>query len=620
MQSDSRASPWGLGQSPNKLSPGQRDSCEWSESAVPKARVVKLVYFYDRRIRTLAELGDHVTVIAGLTHAMNLGLILLLVWTIIHGANYFLHRKRAQSLLPTSAANSFGRSRNYFWDSRTTQVILNKFHLRVQTSAWNSRHDILAKSVAQRPGARLRPALINFYNAGCAVGALGTTIALGLLVWNCTHALLPLIHGTLAPSSSGPLLRRGLEAVETTVAPRGIGITPIIPGWTVPLRHLPVILLAVFLSQIVHELGHAISAALDAVPIVSAGASFTIVIPAAFVSFPSTALEALEPFARSRIIAAGPFHNLMFWFLLVLVDRAGTGGFLTHAIYRDVSDVGRVVVGIDSDSDLRWHLPLGSLITKLDDTPLGSANDQWTRYLTSPHSPSSALGWCVDRAAYLAPQSCCEPHASSPFSCFAAVSSVEKGCLDAFPILTDMPEQRCASDTDCPDASKCVRPDESAQILRLTIHTEGHDRVILWSGPLIEIHEQVNNSRDWQIPSAFSILAAMDLRIDAAFLELLLHSYLKMATLSLYLFNLLPLPYLDGSQFVQALLEMVFQADTGSGFDEYDIEALEAASTANQGAQRRDQGRWKERLGRGIPIATTCLFVFAALVALTNIQ
>ncbi|KAJ7853498.1 hypothetical protein B0H14DRAFT_782643 [Mycena olivaceomarginata] len=437
------------------------------------------------------------------------------------------------------------------------------------------------------------------------------------------------MHAALTPSVPAPLLRRGLEIVEKTVAPRGTGIQPIVcdlgrlnlcrsysivldSGVDGPLNHLPVILLAVFFSQIVHELGHALSAALDAIPIMSAGASFTVVIPAAFVSFPSTALEALRPFARSRIIAAGPFHNFVFWTLLVLVDRAGMGDFLTRTVYRDVSHIGRVVVGIDGDSDLWGHLPLGSLITKLDDTPLGSVNDDiWTAYLTSSRSSSPSLGWCVDRAAYLAsPRSCCDSNVVSLLSCFVAVSSAEKGCLDAIPALTDEQEQRCASDAGCSDASLCVRPDESAQILRLTIHTEGKDRVILWSGPLVEVHEQVEIGkflpRFWLLP--LWIYTSTRLFWD----------YLKMATLSLYFFNLLPLPYLDGAQFVQALLDMVFKADTG--FDEYDIDALEAASTASHGTQRRDRGRWKERLGKGIPIATTCLFVLSVLLALTNIR
>lgn len=149
----------------------------------------------------------------------------------------------------------------------------------------------------------------------------------------------------------------------------------------------------------------------------SAGASFTVVVPAAFVTFPAAALEALQPLVRARIIAAGPFHNLVFWGLLLLVDRLGTGDLLTHTIYRDVSDVGRVVVGIDAvrnptqiwgpetkrmqDSDLRGHLPVGALITKLDDTPLGAAEDLWTAYLTSAQAPPPDFGWCVARAGFL---------------------------------------------------------------------------------------------------------------------------------------------------------------------------------------------------------------------------
>ncbi|KAJ7768389.1 hypothetical protein B0H16DRAFT_1673554 [Mycena metata] len=543
--------------------------------------------------------------------ATSLVLALLLVWTIIHGTNYVLQRRKAQSLLPTPRAmNSFGRRRNHFWDGRTTQVILNKFHLRVQTSLWNGRHDDLSKAVAVRPGARLRPALISFYNAGCAMGVLGTAVSLGLLLWNCGHALAPWIHGMLVPSSPALLLKRTTEILEKTVSSRDNVVKPIIPGVTVPLNHLPFILFAVFLAQIVHEFGHAVSAALDAVPIMSAGASFTVVVPAAFVTFSSTALEALTPFARSRIIAAGPFHNLVLWGLLFFVDRTGTGGFLTRTMYRDVSGVGRVVVAIDGDSDLRGHLPLWSLVTKLDDTSLASPEDRWTAYLTSP--PSPGLGWCVDRAAYRENSpSCCEPHALfSPLSCFVAVSSAETGCIDAIPILTRKGAQRCESDFECADASRCVRPDESAHILRLTVHTDGRDQVILWSGPLAEVHEQV------EIGIYLPHFRLLPLWVYTS--TRLCWDYLKMATLSLYLFNLLPLPYLDGSQFVQALLEMVFRAE--SGFDEYDVEALEAASAAPQGESRRSRGRWKERLGKGIPTATTYLFVLSAFLALSNIR
>lgn len=144
----------------------------------------------------------------------SLALVLLLVWTIIHGANYFLRpAKTQQSLLPTSRGAAFlGRRRNYFWNSRTTQVVLNKLHLRVQISVWNGHHDTLSKAVSARSGAGgLRAALIAFYNAGCAMGVVGTVLALGLLLWTCANALVPLLI-SVPPSAQPTLLaKRALE-------------------------------------------------------------------------------------------------------------------------------------------------------------------------------------------------------------------------------------------------------------------------------------------------------------------------------------------------------------------------------------------------------------------------
>ncbi|KAJ7083720.1 hypothetical protein B0H15DRAFT_850488 [Mycena belliarum] len=538
---------------------------------------------------------------------MNLPLVLLLTWAGIHGVHYVLKGRNSEALLPTArGVNPLDRQlRARFWNTRTTQVVLNKLHIRVQTSAWNVTHDALSKALLLRPRSRLRAHLTHFYNVGCAVGVLGTFLSLGLLLWTVGDSIVPIVHAALRPptppSSSALLLKRGLEEA----AGRSAVIKPIIPGVTVPLGHLPSILLAVFLSQIIHELGHAVSAALDAVPVMTAGASFTVVVPAAFVTFPATALESLKPFARSRIIAAGPFHNLVFWCLLLFVERIGAGDLITSMMYRDVSDVGRVVVKIDEDSDLRGHLPIGSVVTKLDDTSLGTHADQWTAYLTTTQRPPD-LGWCVDRAVYLGnSQSCCEPHATfSPLTCFVAVSSsAEKGCVDAIPILTGKDEQRCRLDLDCAaDALQCVRPDESANILRLGVYANGQDEVVLWSGPLAEVYEQVD------VGKLFPRFRLLPLWIYTS--TRLFWVYLKMATMSLYLFNLLPLPYLDGAQFIHALSDMTLHA--GSAYDEYDIEAL-AASTSNR-------GRWKERLAKSISVATLCLFVLSTILAMTHVR
>lgn len=88
---------------------------------------------------------------------------------------------------------------------------------------------------------------------------------------------------------------------------------------------------------------------------VDAGASFTICIPIAFVTFSVAGLKNLMPQARSRIIAAGPFHNLLLWVSLVLVTRLGLSS-LAHFFsgYQNISDIGQVVISVDVVSQPPW--------------------------------------------------------------------------------------------------------------------------------------------------------------------------------------------------------------------------------------------------------------------------
>lgn len=78
------------------------------------------------------------------------------------------------------------------------------------------------------------------------------------------------------------------------------------------------------------------------------GASLTVCVPAAFVSFPTSGMKALSAKARARIVAAGPYHNLVFWVLLVLASRSGVVHLASFVSgYRDISSIGRVVVQVN---------------------------------------------------------------------------------------------------------------------------------------------------------------------------------------------------------------------------------------------------------------------------------
>lgn len=60
-----------------------------------------------------------------------------------------------------------------------------------------------------------------------------------------------------------------------------------------------------------------------------------------------------------------------------------------------------------------------------------------------------------------------------------------------------------------------------------------------------------------------------------------------MATLSLYLFNLLPLPFLDGAQFLDGLLDLTLMSSQQLSAEGFDLEALERGDRLNNGRRLR---------------------------------
>lgn len=129
------------------------------------------------------------------------------------------------------------------------------------------------------------------YTLGIIFGATGMLIAAGGLVWICADSVRTLFKKISLENAgqsyeTSRLVKRLLESTENEKSSGVLssaqfsGIIIIvgclrlknmfinlkysllqIPGVTVPLSDLPLIILAVFLSQIVHELGHAVAAA-----------------------------------------------------------------------------------------------------------------------------------------------------------------------------------------------------------------------------------------------------------------------------------------------------------------------------------------------------------------------
>ena len=134
----------------------------------------------------------------------------------------------------------------------------------------------------------------------------------------------------------------------------------------------------------------------------SAGFAIHLFIPSAFVSLSAHSLASLQHLPRIRIATAGALHNIGLWFVVTyLILRIDGSTFWNTLGWQDVSRQGVVVRGIDWESPLYQHLPLSSIITRLDDFRLGGNNALWREYLTSSYGETpDDLGWCVPKDWY----------------------------------------------------------------------------------------------------------------------------------------------------------------------------------------------------------------------------
>jgi len=87
-----------------------------------------------------------------------------------------------------------------------------------------------------------------------------------------------------------------------------------------------------------------------------------------------------------------------------------------------------------------------------------------------------------------------------------------------------------------------------------------------------------------------------------------------MATLSLFFFNLLPIPHLDGSELLQAFVDMAFNSQRKTFT--YDVEALQSNEGDYEGSRKRR--KWKAWIIKCLHVVTTALVASCILMTLLN--
>jgi S2P endopeptidase len=220
----------------------------------------------------------------GWTHCMTpftFFFLLFGLWSSIHLIHrFYVPSNKSRNLLPTSLTT---RRR------KATTVTLAGPYLRIESTAFNSGHDILAQWFSRNRISRATTTLRVIFDSGIVVAMLGMVLALAVLLWTFMQLarrsvadLVPVSAGvpprvkraydssyapptvTQRTSTDIPvqlLVRRSYSSLMPTANVRTHPLTQI-PGITLPLSHFPLLISALFFSQAIHEAGHALSGAL----------------------------------------------------------------------------------------------------------------------------------------------------------------------------------------------------------------------------------------------------------------------------------------------------------------------------------------------------------------------
>ncbi|KAI5059433.1 hypothetical protein GOP47_0025752 [Adiantum capillus-veneris] len=148
------------------------------------------------------------------------------------------------------------------------------------------------------------------------------------------------------------------ETADESTQVSGQVLTLVIPGVNMPWSDLPYMIVAITISVGFHEVGHAIAAASEGVPIEHIAVFLACLVPGALVALNQDSLQLLSPIRALRIYCAGIWHNMM--------CCAGCYVFLLlFQVVFSPSDAGKhfaVVSKIDGDSPLAGHLQPGDYI------------------------------------------------------------------------------------------------------------------------------------------------------------------------------------------------------------------------------------------------------------------
>ena len=388
------------------------------------------------------------------------------------------------------------------------------------------------------PAAVVRPcihgrtyrAVLALYDVGIVVAGLAMVASLGVVLVTCLQLFMRM----------SPRLAKRAAMPE---AP-SLWLTPLVPGVNLPMRHAVALVPIGLASQMLHEAGHAVAAALHHVEPLSMGLYvFFPAIPVAYVQLPDQ-LRGVR--ARLRVVSAGVWHNAILLACFMLAS------FVASGIWSDAHSL-----RVSAPGPLKADVPRSSRITALNDVlvskmPPTERLQAWTHLVHDTPWPAEP-GWCIPRTAWTQASDTCCHEPSDSLACFT--SALEQRCVP--PLDVFMHTERCH---DTCSQGFCAAPKDPLARLYLD------DDLVVLRGPFRGLaHTMRVSTKQLRFPWTYLVSEAWadTLSRRGAYL----YQLVFMVNVALWLINMLPIPALDGSAYLQHALGISLPS-----IDAYDLE------------------------------------------------
>jgi len=229
-------------------------------------------------------------------------------------------------------------------------------------------------------------------------------------------------------------------------------ITPLLPGVNLPKSQIWYVLIALFLSAVVHELGHALAAGAEELRVNGVAGFLALVFPGAYVQI--RGVEMLPPWRQLKVYCAGAWHNIAVALVCVV-------GVLSLPValwpFFSLAQAGAVVVSVPETSSLYGYVRPGDVLVATGPHLITSRKD-FFHGLGSAKVSNQSLGFCMT-SDFVAKNSvkgteCCEPQTEESeirrekdeLQCFEHYGTNSRHCLSSRSVAT---MNTCHSSDEC---------------------------------------------------------------------------------------------------------------------------------------------------------------------------